>query len=333
MSQPRPAKSDKSAPVVSTVCSALDLLDVSRSTCDLWNATYGVRVCPGISGVILARGRDLRPRRHDISWRLSLFVCAAWLALLPASGARPGRHCRVGQGFDGRRHPRRGRRSEQPRADREGAYRVTDGTGRYRIEDLRPGIYTVQLHAQGLEPVPADGVELTGSFTATVNAELAVGPLTETVTVTGRVPVVDVHSAKHEVTLSGDIVRTIPTVRSYNALLVLVPGVVTSVNDTVTGTATTSFPIHGGRTNEGRLLARRTERRQSAGRQFGDELRRRRRQRAGSHVFDGGRARRGRNRRSRHEHRAQERRQHDARLGLRQRHRRTACSRTISRRR
>ena len=58
---------------------------------------------------------------------------------------------------------------------------------------------------------------------------------------------------KHEVSLTGEVVRSIPTVRSYNALLVLVPGVVTSVNDIVTGTATTSFPIHGGRTNEGRL--------------------------------------------------------------------------------
>ena len=63
----------------------------------------------------------------------------------------------------------------------------------------------------------------------------------------------DVHSVKHEVSLTGEVVKSIPTVRSYNALLVLVPGVVTNVNDTVTGTATTSFPIHGGRTNEGRL--------------------------------------------------------------------------------
>ena len=31
------------------------------------------------------------------------------------------------------------------------------------------------------------------------------------------------------------------------------PGVFTNVDDTVTGTATTPFPIHGGRTNEGRL--------------------------------------------------------------------------------
>ena len=44
-----------------------------------------------------------------------------------------------------------------------------------------------------------------------------------------------------------------PTVRSYNALVVLVPGVVTTTNDVVTGTSTTQFPIHGGRSNEGRL--------------------------------------------------------------------------------
>src|SRR5204863_5597001 len=42
--------------------------------------------------------------------------------------------------------------------------------------------------------------------------------------------------------------------RTYNALVALVPGVVTSVNDIVTSTATVSFPIHGGRGNEGRLL-------------------------------------------------------------------------------
>ena len=131
---------------------------------------------------------------------------------------------------------------------------VADGTGRYRIEDLRPGIYAVTFTLQGWSPYRREGVELTGSFTATVNAALAVGPLRETITVTGEVPVVDVHSAKREVTLNGEVVRSIPTVRSYNALLALVPGVVTSVNDTVTGPAQTSFPIHGGRQSEGRLL-------------------------------------------------------------------------------
>ena len=130
---------------------------------------------------------------------------------------------------------------------------ITDGLGRYRIEDLRPGIYQVRFARAGWTTFQQDGVELTGSFTATVNAELAVGSMSETITVTREVPAVDVSSAKKEVTLSGEDVRSLPTVRTYNALLGLVPGVVTNVNDTVTATATTSFPIHGGRSNEGRL--------------------------------------------------------------------------------
>jgi hypothetical protein len=131
---------------------------------------------------------------------------------------------------------------------------ATDGGGRYRIEDLRPGTYRVRFTLEGWSPYQRDGVELTGSITAPVDAVLALGPLQESVSVAGEIPAVDVHGAEREVTLSGDLVRLIPTVRTYNALLSLVPGVVTNFNDTVTSTATTSFPIHGGRANEGRLL-------------------------------------------------------------------------------
>jgi hypothetical protein len=130
---------------------------------------------------------------------------------------------------------------------------VTDGSGQYRVEDLRPGTYTVTFTLQGFSAVRREGIELTGSFTATINADLTVGTLAETVTVTGETPVVDVQSARREVTLSGDAIKSIPTVRSYNAIVVVVPGVVTNLNDTVTGTATTQFPIHGGRNNEGRM--------------------------------------------------------------------------------
>jgi Carboxypeptidase regulatory-like domain len=130
---------------------------------------------------------------------------------------------------------------------------VTDGAGRYRIGDLRPRIYQVRFAHQGWSPYQQEGVELTGSFTATVDAQLSLEPVKEKITVTREVPAVDVHSAKREVTLSGEVVKALPTARSYNAMLVLVPGVVTNTNDTVTATATTSFPIHGGRTNEGRL--------------------------------------------------------------------------------
>jgi hypothetical protein len=130
---------------------------------------------------------------------------------------------------------------------------VTDGTGQYRIEDLRPGTYTVTFSLQGFNSLKREGVELTGSFTATINADLSVGTLTETVVVTGESPIVDVQSARRQMTLSNDIVTSIPTVRSYNALLVLVPGVVSNNNDVQTGPLTTMFPIHGGRNVEGRM--------------------------------------------------------------------------------
>jgi hypothetical protein len=130
---------------------------------------------------------------------------------------------------------------------------VTDGRGQYRIEELRPGTYAVTFMRAGLNTYLREGVVLKGTATTTVDAALTPGRLSETVTVTAEAPLVDVRSPVHETTLGGDIVKAIPTVRSYNALVGLVPGVVTSVNDTVTGTATIAFPIHGGRTNEGRL--------------------------------------------------------------------------------
>ncbi len=131
---------------------------------------------------------------------------------------------------------------------------LTDGNGRYRIEDLRPGAYKVRFTLAGWTPVEQGGVELSGSLTATVNVQLGIPGLTDTITVTADNPLVDVHAPRNEVTLSGEVVKSVPTIRSYNALVGLIPGVVTNVNDVVTSTVTTSFPIHGGRTNEGRLL-------------------------------------------------------------------------------
>jgi hypothetical protein len=129
----------------------------------------------------------------------------------------------------------------------------SDGTGQYRIEDLRPGTYTVTFTLQGFNTFKREGVELTGSFTATINAELQVGALAETITVSGSSPIVDVQSARRETTLNNDVIRSIPTVRNYNAMVVLVPGVITNANDVATGPLINQFPIHGGRANESRL--------------------------------------------------------------------------------
>src|SRR5262245_28940172 len=67
---------------------------------------------------------------------------------------------------------------------------VSDGSGQYRIVDLRPGTYTVTFTLPGFNTYKRDGVELTGALTATINADMKVGSLEETVTVTGESPIV-----------------------------------------------------------------------------------------------------------------------------------------------
>src|SRR6187431_502356 len=68
---------------------------------------------------------------------------------------------------------------------------TTDAQGLYSIVDLRPGTYTVTFTLAGFSSIRREGVELIGSFTATVNAELKVGAVEETLTVTGEAPNVD----------------------------------------------------------------------------------------------------------------------------------------------
>ena len=102
---------------------------------------------------------------------------------------------------------------------------VTDGNGGYRIGDLRPGLYTVIFTLPGFSVFRRDGFQLAGDFTATLNAELKVGALEESITVTGASPVVDVASAARVTTLDRETLDALPTGRSIFSMGQLVPGV------------------------------------------------------------------------------------------------------------
>jgi hypothetical protein len=183
----------------------------------------------------------------------TLVVLAAWMALTPAVARAQAVITGSVKDTSGAVLPGVTVEATSPALIEKVRSAVSDGSGTYRIEDLRPGLYTVTFTLPGFSTFERGGVELTGSFTATINAELRVGTVQETVTVTGESPIVDVQSARRQTTLSNEVLKAIPTVRSYNALVVVVPGVVTNTNDVATGTATTQFPIHGGRNNEGRM--------------------------------------------------------------------------------
>jgi carboxypeptidase family protein len=133
---------------------------------------------------------------------------------------------------------------------------VTDESGRYRIVDLRPGTYTVNFALTGFQSVRREGVELPGSFTATVDADLKVGSIEETITVTGDSPIVDVQSIRRQTVLDNDIISSIPATRSYNSLMQLMPNTVTqggAAMDTQVVPGMVVFGGAGGRSNEGRV--------------------------------------------------------------------------------
>jgi len=132
---------------------------------------------------------------------------------------------------------------------------VTDGSGQFRIVSLDSGVYAVTFTLPGFTTIRREGIELTGAFVATVNAELRVGTVEETITVTGETPLVDVQSTKSQQTLKQDLINAIPTGRTYFGLASLVPGITTSTQDVggIAGPATVTFSIHGGPLSEGRL--------------------------------------------------------------------------------
>src|SRR4029434_10146140 len=96
---------------------------------------------------------------------------------------------------------------------------ISDGTGQYRITDLPPGTYNLTFTLAGVNAVQRQGVQLTGSGVIPINAELRVGALQETITVTGETPIVDTQSTRREMVISAESLATLPVTRSYGTLL------------------------------------------------------------------------------------------------------------------
>lgn len=125
---------------------------------------------------------------------------------------------------------------------------VTDENGAYRIVDLRPGVYRVTFSLPGFSNFVRDAMELPANFVATVNAELRVGALEESVTVAGSSPVVDVQTNVKSQVLSRDVLDAVPTARTIQGLGQLVVGVNLSSPDVGGSRAMqqTYFAVRGG---------------------------------------------------------------------------------------
>lgn len=126
----------------------------------------------------------------------------------------------------------------------------TDTEGMYRIIDLRPGTYKVTFALSGFASLGRDGVELPAAFTATVNAELRLGSISETVTVSGAAPVVDVHTTTQaQSVIPAEVRNSMPLTNNAAAFAAMIPAATQAASDRdvggIRGEQSQAFTIHG----------------------------------------------------------------------------------------
>lgn len=131
---------------------------------------------------------------------------------------------------------------------------VSDGEGQYKVVDLRPGVYTVTFSLEGFSTFKREGIELSAGFTATINGDLKVGSLEETITVSGQSPIVDTQNVTLPKVIQMDVIQALPNTGTNFAQLT--PGATrnTDIGGASGGDTGATFAIHGGRTQDTRRL-------------------------------------------------------------------------------
>jgi hypothetical protein len=195
-------------------------------------------------------------------WRLTRLACTAVFAvLLPVAAYAQASITGVVRDTSGAVMPGVTVEASSPALIEKVRTVVTDGSGQYRFVDLRPGEYTVNFTLTGFNAVRREGIVLEGTFAATINAELRVGALQETVTVSGATPVVDLQGSTQQRVFTQEVIEAIPAGRSHINQMVLIPGLAAvqpgrgPLQD-VGGTnnlQNTMFTIHGSRQGDTRL--------------------------------------------------------------------------------
>jgi hypothetical protein len=131
---------------------------------------------------------------------------------------------------------------------------VTDSAGRYNIIDLRPGVYTVTFALTGFSTVRREGIELSAGFTASVNADLQVGALQETITVSGAAPMVDTQNVTQQKVITMQVLQSLPNTGTNFAALTPGASRNTDVGGSSGSDSGATFAIHGGRGVDTRRL-------------------------------------------------------------------------------
>jgi Carboxypeptidase regulatory-like domain len=95
---------------------------------------------------------------------------------------------------------------------------LTDGTGQYRIVTLSPGDYVLTFALTGFTTVKRENVSVSGSGVIPINADLRLGSLQETITVSGASPIVDTQTTRRETVINSETINALPITRNYGGV-------------------------------------------------------------------------------------------------------------------
>ncbi len=167
-------------------------------------------------------------------YRLTGILCAvaAFICLMPVSARAQSAFTGVVKDTSGAVLPGVTVEASSPALIEKSRSTVTDGNGAYRLVDLRPGVYAITFSLEGFSTVKREGIELSSDFTMTMNSELKVGALEETLTVSGAAPMVDVQSTTKSQVLSREVLDAVPTGRTIQGMGQLITGVSLNIPDT-----------------------------------------------------------------------------------------------------
>ena len=195
----------------------------------------------------------MHTRRRDLRLSVNTLLLFTWIVLLPTTALAQSAIAGVVKDSSGAVLPGVVVEAASDALIERVRSVVSDESGQYRIVDLRPGRYVVTFTLAGFNTYKREDLELPSDFVATVNVDMRVGSLQETITVSGESPIVDVQSAKRQRTLDSELIQAIPTARAYNGLVRLIPSMTGGSNDVVLSPGMIVFGGRGGRSNEGRV--------------------------------------------------------------------------------
>src|SRR5437667_5914398 len=114
---------------------------------------------------------------------------------------------------------------------------VTDNAGFYRLQNLPPGTFSVTAELRGVATFKREAILMRAGSTFTVDIELKVGAIEETVTVSGESPMVSTGIPTKTLTVEGDLLRAAPisSRRAFSDVLDMAPGVNSRNSDGASG--------------------------------------------------------------------------------------------------